>query len=213
MKRLSSDALTLVDRALGAGGVGGGSQHTEFSDGVLDQVLEVGPIVRRSRALAGMYVASILMEHAGAGWLSHTVDPYNPPAGNVGGYPKRVPDDMELWLLGASLRRTAGTGDAGGLLLWQGELMGGFGITNSDVAASLDAMAIAGWVTGEAVVLTGQRPRSIATNGTMFVQTNLRLQRGGALLTIQTDATAIADWKMTLMLGLFPLCLGQDGAF
>ena len=212
MKRLSSDALTLVDRALGAGGVGGGSQHTEFSDGVLDQVLEVGPIVRRSRSLAGMYVASILMEHAGAGFLSHTINPYEPAAGNVGGYPKVVPNDMELWLLGASLRRNSGAGTATALLLWQGELMGGFGITDSDVATTLDAMAIAAW-DGTAVTMTGQKPRSISTDGRPFVQTNLRLQRGGALLTIMTTASDIADWKMTLMLGLFPLCLGQDGAF
>ena len=51
MKKIDSQALDVLQKALGLSGPG--SPITELTDGVVDQVLEVGGVIRRSRTQAG----------------------------------------------------------------------------------------------------------------------------------------------------------------
>jgi len=112
---IDSQALEDARRILGLGGsgTGAGAGVTEFDDGLLQQVFDAGPVIRRGRTPAGsegIFSASLTNNHIVDGILATTVDPYNPGA-TTAGYPSPVPQGFDFYLL-----RTFVTLSTGGFL-------------------------------------------------------------------------------------------------
>jgi len=212
LKKLSSEALTWVNRALRLYG-SSPLQETELVDGHVDLVLAINEIARRGNTLGvgqGIFTAAMRNEHAGSGTLATSVDPFNVAVGNViAPYPSPVPKDFDVWLVGAGLGRTGGTGTV-------------------TASLSIDYQADAqGWGEaddGSAVVSAGGNPLIFWTQA--LLQTSIqgmqgdafpygpihpiRLRRPVTFLTFSSTASAAADWQCNLILGVFPVTLGQD---
>lgn len=212
MKEVDSDALSIVDLALGLSGPG--TTITELTDGVVDQSLDVVPIVRRGRTQArtdGIYTAVLQNAHSGAGTLSSQINPYNVGFGaELPPYAVPTPRQFDIWLLNASLRRLSGASSiTGGLFVRYSAASQGWGISDTNVpVALLSQMPAIIWTT-----LTATGIEVIGGSGSqdMNLRVPLRLPRDPDLtLLFESTATALSVFVVDLILGVFPVALGQD---
>lgn len=212
-QKIDSDALAVVTKSLGL--TGRGSQLTEFLDGQLDQTFDVLPAIRRGRTLAsteGIFTAILRNIHSAANSVTTTVRPYNIDSVDaIAPWPAPVPEQFDIWLLEATVSREAGAGDmVGGLLDIQLDSQG-FGRDSAGAAvvgsaaiplAFWDALATEGAVTMG--ILAGARGP--------IKRIGIRLPRiNDPALTFRTTSDAAAEFQADLILGLFPVSLGQDG--
>jgi len=208
-KKVDSQALGLVNRALGLTGAGSGI--TEFMDGILDQNFDVGPIVRRGQTLAGtdgVFMAVADNVHAGAGDLTTVIAPFAFGTGVIAPFPDPLPNHLDLWLLGATLQQVGGTGTVEAVvrLNFPGSLQG-FGIDDSGVAVVVaSSITVAFWDTIQAG--PGQ---SFGLQNVQFpfARINLRLPRA-TTISLSSTASALITFRFHMLLGLFPVALGQD---
>ncbi len=210
-KKVDSQALGVVNRALGL--TGAGSPETEFLDGVVDQVLDVAALVRRGRALAGtsgIFTPTLRTINTDANSITASIDPYIPGTTNaVAPYPSTVPASQDVWLLGASVRQVSGAGTLSATLsLTVSTRTQGFGRDN-----------------GGGLVLVSQKIRlafwdALGSDGTNFGILNelgthkrigIRIPRRSSTITFITTSSATSTWDCQMILGLFPVALGQDG--
>ena len=214
-KRIDSDALGILNRALGL--TGAGSQVTELTDGVVDQFIEIGQLARRGRTQAdvqGIYTPTLRNEHTDAESISNSIDPYN-----VGGtvvvapYPDPVPAQFDIWLLGASTRNVSGAaaGISNATLSIQvGTKSQGWGRVDDGtqvlVAQPIRLAYWNGWPTdGSTFGLRG-------TNRGPHQRIGVRLPRGGGgtAILFRTVSTLTTTVDCQIILGVFPVALGQD---
>lgn len=209
MKHITSDALQEVNRILGI--TGAGSQETEFMDGTLDQVLDAGPLIRRGRTLGrseGLWQAIMQNVHpVGAETIFSVVTPYNQTVGVINGYPALVPRGFDIWLLGAEVINISGGGvTTAGLFLNVDGTAQAFGEDDMGAAVvSSPHHTFAYWPDTVLQTFRVQDP---------VPQRAMRIPRGvdpGTSLTFSTTATLASTWECSLLLGLFPSALGQDG--
>ena len=108
MRQIDTDALRLVSSSLGIGNPSGATAATDFDDDLLQQVLNVGGLISRGRTpfpSSGIFGANIANVHGAANELSTDFNPYRISASGLTAqspWPDPVPDDMDVWLLGAS---------------------------------------------------------------------------------------------------------------
>ena len=215
-KRIDSDALTILTKALGL--TGAGAPITELNDGVVDQALDVVPIVRRSRTLGvsqGLYTAIISNIHTAGDTRTEQLDPYRPGTALViAPFPAVIPPQFDLWLLTATLRRQSGTGTVNATLAFQpGAHEQAWGVNDAGAAVvQQDMQVIAYWNT---LVTSNTTFGYLSGTSPPLVQIGLRLPRGTAAfppaLRFVSAASAIATYNVSLNFGLFPVSLGQDG--
>lgn len=214
-KTIDSDALELVNTALGL--TGAGAPVTELQDGVVDQVIDVGRIARRSRTLRpndGIFIGIMRNVHAGSGSLINTSDPYDlAPALVISPYPAPVPKQFDLWLLGASVTFVSGTGTlTAALTMTYRAAQQGWGETNGNafVIGSTE-VPVAHWdsvITEGAIVFAG-----LSGDRGPHAQIGMRLPRSvDTALRFRSTASAVASFDLQLVLGMFPASLGQDGS-
>ena len=207
---VNSQALSQVARALGLTGAGAGS--TNFTDGVLDQVLSVNELVRRGMTLAsseGVFTAVLENAHGAANTLSTTVDPYAVPVGVIPPYPSPMPLDQEVWLLEAGVVRTSGSGTiSADLHIDYPNSAQGWGVDDggSGVVAS-PPRAVAFWDS----VVTGLTVFALQNGSNPTQKIGERLRRNGAVRFSSTSSSA-ATYQCVLLLGVFPIGLGQDAS-
>ena len=215
MKRIDSDALGVLNKALGLSGRG--SPVTELTDGIVDQALDVAPIVRRGRTLAGnqgIFTAVLRNIHTGATTVSNSIDPYKVPStGLIAPYPSPMPDLFDVWLLQAAMRRESGSGSINGLLQYQYSAANqGWGVDNTGAAVvGSDPVALAHW---DAVATVGTNIFGVLTSADqpLSAARPFRLPRGvDGPLIFTTASSAISTYDCQLTLGVFPVSLGQDG--
>ena len=214
MKRVDSDALGVVNDALGL--TGAGSAVTELSDGIVDQALNVVPIVRRGRTLAksqGIFTGVFRNVHSGGGALSSQINPYDvgfdaelPP------YPVPIPRQFDIWLLSATGRRVTGTGTVtASIIIRYSAVQQGWGISDTNTpVALLSEVPVALWsiLFGDGTT-TWLRDSNVSPNAPEFA---IRLPRDRNLtLIFQSNVSAAATLVADLVLGVFPVSLGQDG--
>jgi len=210
VKKVDSQSLGIVNRALGLTGMG--SPETEFLDGIVEQTLDVGPLIRRGRALAdtsGIFTPTLRNIHTDSESLFTSVDPYAVGAtAAIAPYPARVPESFDVWLLGASVRRVSGGGTINATLsLDVGTRNAGFGIDDSGVAVlSSESIRLAYW-------------NSIVTVGTAFAllqalgphqRIGIRIPRNVSLLRFDSFSSLTVTYDCQMIIGLFPIGLGQD---
>ena len=204
MRQLDSGALTLLNEILQLGG--GGEQTTQLDDGNVSQVLDVQQVVRRSLTFAstgGLGFIGFENVHVGAGAISETFNPYAGPDVGANAFPTDIPRGFDVWLLHATMRRTAGAGALTG-----GEI-------SYNILANMRAkgdgtagrMALGLWTSIEA--LTGN-DYGITPGGQSLIKLGLRIRRG-ITLSYDTNAAGAATFHCQAMIGVFPAGLGQDG--
>jgi len=215
MIKIDSQALGEVNAALGLSGTP--SPSTELLDATVDQVLEVGQIVRRSRTLAGsqgIFYGAMVAEHAGSGTLTVTVNPYDVPVANaIAPYPAPMPRDFDVWFLGASVLRDSGTGTWEGVL----ELLDTNVGWGEDDGGDPEAPAQVSSVLAAWTAIRSSAGREFGTLGPDvqgFSQINaMRIPQGGSpLFFFSSLASAAATYSCFVRLGVFPTSLGQDAA-
>lgn len=219
MRPVNSDALDVVARALDITGSGRGAPTTEFEDGILDQVIDVLPMIRRGRTQGrtqGLYTAVLSAVHAGADDQLASEAPYAVGTGVIPPYPDPIPRGLELWLLTASVRRFSGSGTVNAILsvIFGGDAQGwGIDSTGSAVVSNLEH-PIAHW---DAVFTTVNVFGQLADDGggSPLKKIGLRLPhptvRTALILNFRSTSSAAMRLDCQLLMGLFPISLGQDG--
>lgn len=213
-KLIDSDALGLLDKALGL--AGSGSRVTELTDGVVDQVLDVAPIVRRSRTQAGtqgLYTAILQNVHVAASERLSNVLPYQPgEAISRAPYPDPMPAQFDIWILNATLRRISGTGTITATLIVQyPATQQAWGVDNLGAAVvGAGLQPIAFWDSlrspGSARIFVN------AATGHSNRRIGLRLPRSqGTQVNLRSTSSDVITVRCDLLLGVFPISLGQDG--
>ena len=212
-KRIDSQALAVANRALGL--TGAGSPVTELADGVVDQVLSVNEIARRSRTLnqqfGGIFTAILRNNHAGIGSLTATLNPFNLPVGLVfPPFPTPIPESFDLWLLACNVSIVGAGTHTSALFINYPAANVGFSITNAggQVAAAVTSQAVAFFDT----VVTENVIFATTAQGQPQVWLGMRLPRDPLTQLVFASTASLAQtFDMRLMLGLFPVGLGQDG--
>lgn len=219
MRPVDTDALRAVGPSLGIGNPGTATQMVQFDDGILQQVLDVTPLVRRSRVpvgTTGLFIFEVELVHAAADSnREFRLNPYTlaqTGGGVTGGiYPNPVPDDMDVWVLNVSGRIEAG-------------LAADF---NSGMLDIITEPGINGFASGVAITNQGS-PYLAAWNDTVnILQVDRLLQVGGIGIVpkigMRVPRKAALRWRSrnqnagalsvryTTMIGLFSAGLGQDG--
>jgi len=217
MRPINSNALGDVWRSLGI--TGAGSQGTEFDDGVLQQNLTVNEMVRRSRTLAGssgLFTLKLINEHAAAGDLTVDIDPYEPGEAFVNGvYPPSVPQGFDIWILDAvvtSSRVVAGDS----FVITLGSSSSGIGKNDDGTTPSVGIDQIVYVAEGTVLRSTWNVATDILQHGNRHI--NRRIARHGLLtnaITFWSTATFVGatDHFCAIILGMFPVGMGQDGAY
>ena len=215
VKKIDSDALTELTRALGL--TGAGSPVTELADGVVDQTLDVVPIVRRSRTqhgTTGLYTAIMRNVHTDAQQLTTSVNPYLVGAtAQIEPYPSPMPAQFDVWLLSATARRVSGSGTITAVLHYQyASDSQGWGIDDSGVAiVASPPVALVHWDT----VVALNTAFLIQEGGFPYKHFGIRIPRGSTANNGQFEFTSSSSLTSTyealLVLGVFPITLGQDG--
>lgn len=195
---------------------GGGAPETVVHDKDLYQNLVVNEIVRRSRTLGrteGVFSFLFTNNHAAANTQSTTITPYNATVGAANGWPVPVPDDMEVWLIGAGVEQASGTGtiEAGLFLFLQGAQLG----VGEDQAGAAVAGSSLFWLARWNSLVTLSSEHALDPDGKPWVPIGLRLTRltigpGTTDLIFRSTSSAAAVFDCTAIMGLFPITFGQD---
>lgn len=209
---IDSDALVLVNRALGIAGVL--PSTTLLDDGNVSQILSLNDIIRRGRTIGvtkGWYYGVLENAHAGAGADESSIDPYAPGVAAVDPYPAVVDANTDVWLIGATIKRSGGAGDIDGAMLFidPPAVQQAWGVDESGTPVTPSAqICVARWTEIDASLAAGGTT-GISGDGSSYVRVNLRLARPTSI-RFATDADAAATFRCIMVLGLFPAGLGQD---
>ena len=212
VRRIDSDALDVLTKAMGL--TGPGSQATELLDGTVEQNLNVVPIVRRGRTQAGkegLYTATIRNSHTGAATVTSPVLPYAvPTVGIIPPYPDPVGPEFDIWLLQASIRQVSGAGTILATLSIRYPGQQGWGLRAGTVFVGVaQAHRLALWDT---LISDGTNFAVLAGSGQPSAFPRTRIPRGGATeLIFASVSSETAAFDCQMVLGLFPVSLGQDG--
>lgn len=207
MQEVDSAALHAVSKSLGLSTPGG--QRTDFDDENLQQVLDVGPLIRRGRALGargGAFSAYVVNTHPAADTQTTNLDVYKLATPTQGaGWPSPVPEGYDAWLVGSQALQSGAIMTAAMLRIVypsESQIYGAAGPMNMVLRTYLTTV-LASVTIGS--VLYG---RSIG-DGQIGRTHAIRIPRG-ATVTWQSISNAAGDISAILQLGLFPAGLGQD---
>ena len=211
-QQIKGDALSAVASSLGL--TGPGEQVTEFQDGILDQHIDVAPLIRRGRTQAatdGLYIGVMENVHGAADSQVSVIAPYLVPVGAIGPYPAIMPESFDVWILGASTQRTTGSGTmTASLAMRFGAPKMGFGIDEAglSVAPVNVQIILAFW---DALITENTTFGLLNGARGPYKKIGIRMPRDAASdLVFRTTSSAIATFHLNLVLGVFPVGLGQD---
>jgi len=214
MKKMNSDALGILNKSLGL--TGAGSRITELADGIVDQSIDIVPAVRRGRTLAksgGIFTATLRNIHVGGTDELSQAFPYEVvPADVRPPYPSPMPAQFDIWLLGCSVTQISGTSTlSGALLILYPTAQIGWGEDSAGAPIVADALIpVAFW---DSIRFAGAIALGMsAGSGQLYRAINLRLPRSTNLqLQFRTRSNATSTYDCDMILGVFPVALGQDG--
>ena len=217
MREIDSDALLSVLHVLGIGNPATATLPAVFDDENLQQVFDVAPAIRRARVSGatgeGIWSAQIENAHVAAGQIVSTITPYNLAGGPtaftaLNGFPDPVPNDMDVWLIGAACLYTTGQLDNARLTVQVPGTGAAFGATGN---VSLPYYF---WDTDMPIGATGAL--SFGANsleGMQLSRRAVRVPRGSEIGFTSVNGAGVgwASIFCDMHLGLFPASLGQDG--
>jgi len=213
LKKIDSQALGILNKSLGL--TGSGSPLTELTDGVVDQSIDIAPIVRRSSTPAqtgGIFTGQFANIHPGGDTQVSLIFPYAaavdlifPP------YLTPMPEQFDIWVLSAAMRGTGGSTLSAGLFVVTGGAQQGWGVNSLGALLTANAnMCLAFW---DAVRVVGTITIGIAGGaGRATERIGFRLPRSRLTqLQFRSTASAATTFTCDIVLGVFPVALGQDG--
>lgn len=218
-KRVDSDALGPMLKSFGLAGQG--AEETILQDGVLDQVIDVAPIVRRGRTLAssgGIFRGLLRNIHPSTGTINSGISPYNATVAHVvAPYPGKIPDQFDVWLLGASMIRFSGSGDLTQAMLGLDNIAQGFGRddSNNPILGINEVLPLANWDG----LKTATTTYGVEQAREPWKPLKVRIPRLGAIPSAPvnivfrtvTPSAGGATFDAVILMGVFPVSLGQDG--
>lgn len=212
MKSVDSQALGLVNRALGL--TGAGAPLTEFLDGTVEQTLDIAALVRRGRTQAGttgIYYGTLLNNHAAANTQISGLSPYLTPVGALPPYPSPMPAGFDIWILAAAVQQISGSGTfTGALSINTSDAVQGWGIDEAGAAVTgLGRFPLVFWDS----VVTQTTEFGLTEAGQPLGWIGLRLLRTPAndsSINFSSTSSAAAVFRCQILLGVFPIGLGQD---
>ena len=213
MKHIDAGALDVLDSSLGQGR--GGAFTTELDDGNLQLVFVANDIARRSRApgsRGGIFYGLIRNVHTDAETLQTVVNPFTIQTGAIEPYPSIGVDGLDaglfdMWLIEAAVRRISGTGDmTAALSVTYPSRAQGWGVDDSGVAiAASQQFAIAFWDNVVAQTVT------MGLQGAAFPLTSPQFRLPDrSILSFSSTSTLTSTYDCRVLLGIFPIALGQD---
>jgi len=211
VKQVDSDALGVVNRALGLSGRG--DDKTELTDGILEQAVDVAPMIRRGRTIQpseGIFYGVLRNIHTATGLLTSNIFPWAVDDQAVPPYPRRVPVQFDLWLLYATLIRTSGAGTTSASLSMRvSGLSQGWGIDNLGAkVVTLQPTPLLHWTFN---VLLGDLFATLSASTQPLQKIGIRMPRvGSPSLQFKDNSSEAATWECQVMMGLFPVSMGQD---
>jgi len=214
-RRITSQSLGLVNKALGLAGTSGPGD-TELMDGTVEQVLDVGPIVRRSRTPAGtggIFRVTLRNLHSGATTVSNSWQPYESAlTGLVAPYQSPMPDTFDVWLLGASLSIASGVGNISNSVLLLTNVQLGFAADSAAAAITpTTTFTLAFW---NFIIETGTQSFGVTQSAAPYKPFSMRIPRKGAIaspfLVFESVSAGDVEADIMLLMGVFPVALGQD---
>ena len=212
MKSIDSQALELVNRALGL--TGAGAPLTEFLDGFVDQTLDIGALVRRGRTLAkstGVFFGLLRNIHGAADTQTSSFPPYTGGTGGIVPYPSPMPLGFDIWVLAAFVRQLSGSGTfTGALMIDPNTTILGWGVDQAGLAVNAIArMPLVFWDS----LVTQTDEFALMEDGQPWAKIGIRLfrlNRNDVRLLFSSTSSAIATFDCFIMMGVFPVGLGQD---
>jgi len=220
MALVEGGQLGVVRRILQTGiEPGGGITNIDLEN--ISQVLPVVPeIVRRSAPIIGVdnwFVGVLENDHTGASDETSVISPYDVPVGlTFNDYPTPVPEGYDIWLMGASgQRRGVGTGAfVAAISMRAPGSVQGWGV--DEAAAAITASAPRLFLGSSSAVEAGVAGLSNepmiwdSPAAALFLPIRMRIPRGSSLQFDSTTAAAAVLLTMSLLMGLFPMAMGQD---
>jgi len=207
MKKIDSQMLESLNKALGLSGAG--SPVTELADGVVDQVVDVLPIVRRGRTQAqtgGIYTGMLRNVHAGADSKTSVLTPFNATTTARAPYPAPMPADFDVWLLTAAVTQLSGGGTLSGALRVNCPA-GIMGLTTTGAAVA-SVQNVAFWNT---VVVEATTFGTKSGTTTPLQNIGVRLPRDPVTqIVFGSTSSEAATFDCFITVGVFPVGLGQD---
>lgn len=207
---VDSQALQTVSKTLQLSTPG--AEETLFIDERLEQVLDVGPLIRRGLTLAGtegLYTANIRNTHSGAeGNVANVVDPWNLGGSARPPFPGRIPLNQDLWITGFSAEVVSGGSgefDEAFFDLFIPTTHQAFGTVTTNIV-------LAGWISSSSLAGTVHLTKRGSQTIAIYSEIKLRVPRDATFRFHTRNVGATAPvFQLNLLLGLFPSSLGQDG--
>jgi len=201
MMKVEGPSLELVQKAIGAVGIG--SQHVEFPDGILNQTIDVMPMVRRGsskQVVDGLGVLELINTHPGADTQLSQSAPYTLLEAAFPNVP------YDVYLLSIIALRTAG---AGGLTNARARV--NYQATSAFSASS--AFPFSAWADGWNAIVVAGGVDYFARVGTgeIAIYPRMRIPVGG-VIGFESVSAAAATFSFRALLGIFPRGTGQDVA-
>jgi len=215
LKHLEGDPLSVLYKSLGQGR--GGAKITELEDGAVQLVYDILPIVRRSRVQSnkgGMFYGVMRNVHTDAETLQVSVDPFSITTGAIAPYPSLgaggINDSLfDVWLIGATVRQISGSGDmTAALAVSLPSTMQGWGIDDSGVAVANSLQhGVAFWdnVVSQSAII------GLQGAAFPFAKIGLRIPKT-TTLRFSSTSTLTSTYDCQVVLGIWPIGLGQDAA-
>jgi len=185
-------------------------------DGILGITMDQVPIVRRSRtqtgAKGGIYYGLIRNIHAVADTIQTDVNPFSIETGAIEPYPSaggaRLDSSLfDLWLIQAAVRQISGSGTlTAALFITYPSTAQGWGVDSAGVAvAASQQYPVAFWdnAVSQSAVIGLQGAALPLASPQLRLPDNSRLQ-------FSSTSSALATWECQVLLGIFPVALGQD---
>jgi len=215
VRDIDSDALSQVTRQLGVSGIGEGVAILD--DQELRQVLDVGPAVRRGRAdvaNGGWFWGVLHNVHLGASALSSFINPYEADGFELTSYPANVDvSRFDIWIIGATLRVFSGASSITNASFFMGAPLRSLAFGKDDMAAAVTPVGggfiMASW--GNSVFADTTLTWIARREGQQFVPLNIRMPRGSNLI-FDSTSPGVTTYELAIIMGLFPIGLGQDVA-
>lgn len=212
MRPIDTDALELVAPALGVGNPATATRPVDFDDENLQQVLDVGRLIRRCRSLAGgIFFSRAEFVALGADQRLDSFDPYDfsSAAGATIGpqYQRPVNPELDVWILGMDVRESV-AGAVDGVLV-------GLQVPATLMAMSNNGQGIVGMFrsyahfSGSIVQQGVDNLIPETTSGLVSVDRAVRIPRG-ATIDFYVDFNAAATCQVKVTTGVFARGLGQD---
>jgi hypothetical protein len=217
MRLLKSQALGILNKAIGLSGGSGVGGETQLDDDNVSQVLATNDIIRRSLTLAGsdgIFLAITQNTHgAGSSTQTSQIEVNRPQGLAHAPYPAIIPDGLEVWVLGVCGFLVSGTSSNFTDCTCHIQMPSvSQGMSSNQSGAQLGAVSTNLPIAFFDNIQAGSFDAAQLEDGGIYYPIKIRVRRG-SVIQFRSNATNAVVVQMNWLCGLFPIGLGQDVTF